>query len=170
MQPELVCLPFLPGASNENCVIMDSAVKSPDDWDDRNCSLSFPFVIEYECPLGFEFNSTGCQGTNSKTTPSPPTHRLHHFLSTLEGDSTHGLTPTGSGVVDVDIDVCALQGCPVNSTCKDEPAPSLNRSCLCDPGFVMDQATFTCKSEQCHFLVLFSAMLTFPATGVFWCP
>ena len=31
-------------------------------WGSRSCSGVLQFVVEYECPIGFAFNATGCQG------------------------------------------------------------------------------------------------------------
>jgi hypothetical protein len=47
---------------NEDCVHLWDALSLPKNWNDRPCTEKMTYVIEYECPAGQLFTSSGCQG------------------------------------------------------------------------------------------------------------
>ncbi len=42
--------------SGENCLVFLGI------WDDVECTRTFGYIVEYECPSGMEFGDTACQG------------------------------------------------------------------------------------------------------------
>ena len=47
------------GGTSENCVIVNAAGK----WLDVPCTITYSFIMEFECPLGMIFGETSCIGT-----------------------------------------------------------------------------------------------------------
>jgi hypothetical protein len=47
---------------NEDCGHLWDALSLPKNWNDAPCTERMPYVIEYECPVGQIFTTSGCQG------------------------------------------------------------------------------------------------------------
>ncbi len=48
---------------NEDCVCIWAVLSLPNNWNDVQChTTTFYYVIEYECPTGYEFGASACQG------------------------------------------------------------------------------------------------------------
>jgi hypothetical protein len=61
--------PLAPSTGNtRDCIALEAT-----GWTDVVCTTTLVFIVEYECPLGFEFNATGCTGEIV-----PSSFRSHH--------------------------------------------------------------------------------------------
>jgi hypothetical protein len=100
------------GPTGEDClVVYDRRINDCYCFNDQTCSYSAFSIVEFECPPGKAFNSTGCQGSCSSVCVTS------HFP---------------------DINACLSSPCGGNATCTDLPAPSLARVCSCNAGYSGD--------------------------------
>ena len=53
------------GVPEQDCMKVLNTASLPNVLDDDACFNPLPFVIEYECAAGLEFNATGCQSKSS---------------------------------------------------------------------------------------------------------
>jgi hypothetical protein len=154
-------------AGNQDCAYTWLNSAPPNNWDDIICSSTMVFIVEYECPMGKEFNATGCQGIEISLPcfvclfvcifAPPPIMKYYRSLNPIDVPSPLSsciselilifLGHIARALIFLDINMCLVTPCGGNATCTDLAAPSLSRNCTCNTGYD-GNATAGCTSTS----------------------